>query len=452
MAVKIRNFAHQNMVIGTPYSLNVRITGGPDDVRVDGLPDKLYYHWNPSRNRVQIRGTPDKLVFDQQMIITADDQIRRQTYSVIPILPAFDQEITDTVIKGIPFTLPVAVSNVPTKVSIEGPYIGLRFTPTPQGFNLYGTIPEDANFTKDRFVFDVAVSNYAGVVNGTITLTTTHLGGVKFYILDGDGSVENTKIKVYPSIAASSTLSQTITKEKEFSLPSIPSSTARYVAVANDGTNLYLLHSKGPSSNADDLDDQIVVVSSDTQDGQTAGIIRRFSITRTSNYFQHHLDDLFYQEGKLYILTSHTTSNSYQSYFVLEDIEGSDPTRIINLNARGGGISVTQGRLTAVLYERASPNQGNYFRIYPPSYVDGLTLIAESYDVYTTHGVIRENFQINTNDISVTSLNNFAYILSSTLPGVISTVEIPTPVNRAERRNEIILSPVLSQPQGITHL
>ena len=70
---------------------------------------------------------------------------------------------------------------------------------------------------------------------------------------------------------------------------------------------------------------------------------------------------------------------------------------------------------------------------------------------YTTRSVIRVNLNNNTNNVSMTSLNNYAYILSSTLPDKISTLEVPTPVGRAVRRNEITLSPALSNPRGITH-
>jgi len=452
MAVRIRNFSHQDIHVNTPCSINIRITGNPSDVRVDGLPDGFYYHWNASRNRVQIRGTPQKLVFDKEMVVTADDQTRTQTYSVIPVLPAFNQNITENVVRGIPFTLPVAVGNAPTSVKIDGPWIGLKYTQNSKGFDLYGTIPENANFTQDSLVFNVVVSNQAGDVNGTITLTATELSDVNFYILDGDGSLPNTKVKVYPSVGASSTLSHTLTKSKEFNLPAIPGATANYVAIASDGTNLYLLHSKGPASNANDLDDQIVVVSPATQNGQTAGIIRRFDLERTSHYYDHDIDDIFYANGKLYILTSWGNDNTRQTYFVLEDVEGSDNTRIISLHGRGGAIALTQGRLTATLFDRASPNQGSYFRIYPPSWAAGLPLVADSHDVYTTNSPIRVDFAINTNDVSMTSINNFVYILSSTLTNIISTVELPTPIARADRRNEITLSPGLSQPQGITHL
>ena len=462
MALRIRQFSHQEILVGSQYSFNIRITGDDDElssieyVRVDGLPDNFYYNWNSDTNRIQIRGTPEKLVFDQEMIVYVENQVYSQTYSIVPVVPTFDQNITETVIKDVPFSLPVAVSNSYTAIKVEGPYIGLKYRNNPNGFDLYGTIPEIANFTKDSFVFDVEVSNQSGLINGTITLNIIELSNVNFYMLDGDGSVNNTQVKVYPAIGASSSnVLHTITKTKEFNLPNIPGSTANYVAIASDGTNLYLLHSKPQSdiiSRPADLDDQIVVVSPATQNGQTAGIIRRFAITRHSNYQYHDLDDIFYYNGKLYILTSYVTNTLYTSHFVLYTIDGSDIQRSINLQSRGGGIALTQGYLTAVLFNRNSPNQGNRFTIYPPSWATGRPLIADSGQTYTTTGVIRSDFNINTNDVSMTSINNTAYILSSTLRDKISVVEIPTPVNRASRRNEITLSPSLTAPRGIAHL
>jgi len=135
---------------------------------------------------------------------------------------------------------------------------------------------------------------------------------------------------------------------------------------------------------------------------------------------------------------------------VLYDIDGSDLSYIISLFERGGGISLTGGYLTAVLYSRANPNQGNYFRIYPPSWATGIP--RSDGTSYTTHAVIRSNNQNNTSDVSMTSINNFAYILSSTLLDVLSVVEVPTPVGTPIRRGEIGLSPTLTQPRGITHL
>ena len=446
MAVNIRQFSHQEMLVSTPFRLNVRITGGPSRVGVDGLPDGLHYDWNSARNRVQIRGTPEKLVFNQEMVITADDQVRRGTYSVVPFLPVFDRDIRETVIKGIPFTLPIEIQNAPTFANISGPYIGLG-SRGASPMVLYGLISEDAEFTRETFVFESAVGNQSGAVNGRITLTTRELSGVGLYILDSN------RVRVFPAIGPSDGLVEhTITESKSFNVPALPGVTANYVAIANDGTNLYLLHSAGGSSNAADLDDQIVVISPATQNGQTAGIIRRFSITRHSNFYAHELEDFFYRDNVLYILTSEVTSQYYQSYYVRYPIDNPNGVRMINLLERGGGISLIQGRVAAALFSRNSPNQGNRFEVYPPGYIDGLTLIAESGDRYRTFDVIRSDFAINTNDVSMTAIGNYAYILSSTLPDKLSIVEVPTPVGEPIRRGEINLGTRLTNPQGITHL
>lgn len=456
MAVRIRNFPYQEMRINTPFSLNIRITGNPSNVRVDGIPDGLYYHWNANRNRVQIRGTPETLVYHKEMLVVADNKRRRQLYSVIPFLPSFDQNIRQDVIKGVPFTLPVMVESTHASTEVEGPYVGVSWDITPDGFFLYGTIPENANFTIDAFVFNAAVSNFSGVTRGTITLTPQALGDTRFYFLDGDGSVANTKIKEYPVIPPPSEglVQQPTNKRKEILLPDIPGTTANYVAIANDGTNLLLLHSRrqGDVTNRPaDLDDQVVVVSPTVADGQRAGIIRRFSITRHSSFYNHELEDLYYYNGKVYLLTSYVTNTEYSSYFVLYTEGSPHLTRVINLLARGGGIAVTGNLLTALLFDRNSPNQGNYFRVYPPSWLNGMPLIADSGEVYTTYSVVRSAGG-SSRDLSLASLNNLSYILSSTLTDVVSVVELLPRVNRIERRNEIGLSPALSQPQGITIL
>ena len=439
MAVRIRNLGIHNMTINSSYSFNVRISGNPNSVSVEGLPDTFYYHWNPNRDRVKIRGTPERIVLNKEFTVKADDQIKSSEYSVYPLLPSFNQNITQKIVKGVPFALPILVDNTHTDVRIEGPWIGLKYRSYNYGFSVYGTIPENANFTADRFEYSVEVENQSGIVNGTIAFIPIELSNVKTYILDGN------KIKVYPSISASDTLNLTIQKEKEFNLPSIPGSTANYVGLTNNGTHIYALHS---ASSRDD--DQIVVISPTTQDGQTAGIIRRFGITRTSHYETHDIEDIFYKNGKLYILTADPDASIDNAYFVLEDIEGTDPTRIINLHAQGGGIGIVQDRVAAILFDRSSPRQGNRFRIYPPSYISGETLISESHEVYTTYDAISLSGISSTNNVSMTSINNYAYILSSTLPDRLSTVEVPNPIDRATRLNHITLSPVLTDPRGIT--
>ena len=450
MAVRIRNFSHQNWQVATPVRLNIRITGNPEDVKVSGLPLGMYYHWNTSRNRVEIRGTPEKVVFGKDMVVTADDQVRRQTYSVYPLLPVYNQDVRETVLRGIPFTLPVKIDNAPVNVKIDGPWNGVDYRVDTYGYHFYGLISEDANFTRDTFEYSVEVMNQQGTVPGTITITTTRLGDARFYVLDGH------TVKVFPAIAPpEGDVVPTLTQIKSFDLPSIPGSVANYVAIANDGENLYVLHSKPQSeitNRPDDLDDQIVVVSPATANGGTAGILRRFPITRVSTYYDHDLEDLYHHDEVLYISTRYRTSTAYNSFSVLYRIgEHVNTTRIISLLESGGGIALTRGFLTAALYNQ-SVNQRNYFRVYPPSYVSGMPLIADSAQVYTTSGVIRADLHRNVNDLTMTGLGNFAYILSATLPDVMSVVEVPDPVGVPIRRGEINLSPVLTQPNGITHL
>jgi len=450
MAVTIRNFSHKKLFVNTPAEFSIRILGGPRTVSVEGLPDGFYYDWVSSDRRVWVRGTPQNIVFDKTLTVHADDVVRRGKYSVYPLLPVYDTYIEKRVSRGVPFAIPVPVVNAWESIEIEGPWIGLRYRTDNYGFYLYGTIPEDGNFTRERFEYDVAVANRSGTVNGQIILTFGELteDGVHLYILDGS------MIRVFRSVALSSTETPTLIQVKAFTLPSIPGVTANYVALANDGTNLYVLHSVPQSSitTVADLDDQVVVVSPATANGATAGLLRRFSITRTSHYQSHDIEDFFYDDGKLFILTSEVTTSLYNSYFVREDIVGQEITRIMNLHARGGGIAEVQDRLCAVLFDRNSPNQGSRFRIYPPSWKSGTPLIADSHSVFTTNDPVAVNFGITTNRVAMTAVNNYVYILSSTLPNKLSTVEVPTPVNQGEGRNQINLDRTLSDPRGITAL
>ncbi|MDE0401695.1 MAG: hypothetical protein OXL96_28200 [Candidatus Poribacteria bacterium] len=453
MAVRIRRFAHQNWVIGTPQRLNVRITGNPTRVLVEGIPDTYYYNWNATRNRVELRGTPEKVVYDAEMTITGDDVERIGTYSVIPVRPAFNQDITRTVFKGVPFSLPVEIENTAfmveaadLSVQVDGPYIGLKPRNYKHGFDLYGTIDAAAQLTEDRFVFTPVVANYAGETRGTITIIPRDLSATRIYILDGN------TVKVFQSVVPLTGVQQTVQKVKEFTLPSIPGSTANYVALANDGTNLYALHSAGPSASVDELDDQVVVVSPATANGRTAGIIRRFGINRHLNYYQHDIEDFYYWDGNLYILTSFVSSTEYNSYFVYYPVDNPSGLRIISLLEKGGGIAVVQERVTAVLYNRNSPSQGNRMEVYPPSYISGQTLIVESADRYRTFDVVSQASSLTTNKVSLANINNFAYILSSTFLDRVSVAELPTPIGNPIRRGHILLGESLTDPRGITAL
>ena len=450
MAVKIRRFSHQNMTVNVPFEMFVKITGGPEDVSVEGLPDGFYYDWQSNQNRVYIRGTPQRIVFNEDLTIYADNDVRRNTYSVNPLLPVFDQNITKQVFRGVPFSVPVMVENAPVSVTVDGPWIGVRYMVNDYGYHVYGTIPQNAEFTRSRFEYNISVTNQAGTVNGTLVLQFSQVqsSGVHLYILDGS------TVRVYPYVGLSSSQTQTINRVRSFTLPDVPGATTNYVALANDGTNLWALHSKPQTDvgTSDDLDDQIVVVSPNTGDGQTAGILNRFSISRISNYYEHYLEDIFHYNNKLYIITRDSDTSVDNSYFVLHPLETSDSTRIITLHATGGGIGVTQNLLTAILYDER-PNQDNFFRIYPPSWLDARPLVSDSYDVYTTNRPIATNLQSNSRKVSMTSINNYVYILSSTLTNKLSTVELGNPVTgNATRRNQITLSPGLSDPRGITHL
>ena len=446
MAVRIRRVAHQDMPVLTPARFNIRITGDPANVRVDGLPDGLFYHWNSSRERVEVRGTPSELIYDEEMVVTADDKVKRGTYSVIPLAPTFEQNITRSVVRGVPFTLRVLVQNWLRDFRVRGPFSGLDTRHDKFKFELFGTIPEGDNLTLDQLVYDVEIGNYSGSLDGTITLIPQALSDVRFYILDGN------TVKVFQSVVPIEGLEQTVQKVKEFTLPSIPGSTANYVALANDGTNLYVLHSAGPSANVDDLDDQVIVVSSATANGRTAGTIRRFAINRHFNFYQHDIEDFYYFDGNLYILTSFVSSTEYNSYFVLLPIDNPSGLRIISLLEKGGGIAVIQDRVVAVLYNRNSPSQGNRMTVYPPGYVNGQILIVEAGDRYRTFDVISQASSLTTNKVALANINNFAYILSSTFLDRVSVAELPTPVGNPIRRGHILLNESLTDPRGITAL
>lgn len=173
MAVRITPFSHQNMVLNTPYSLNVPVSGNPDEVLVSGRLKGLSYHWNNPQNRIEIRGTPMNYAKDEEIVITAYDQRFTGTFSVLPVTPVIGALSRVIVQRGVNTTIPIPITGNITDLIIKGPWIGLHYRQTDSGGELYGSINSGSEFTSRTFNYSIEAYNNLGghSVFDTATLT-----------------------------------------------------------------------------------------------------------------------------------------------------------------------------------------------------------------------------------------------------------------------------------------
>ena len=167
MAVVITPFPHQYIPQGTPFSLDIHISGNPGNVSVDGPILGFKYHWTGTV--IQLRGTPPELANDIPVVVTADDAVFRGTLSVVRIRPIIGGLQRRIIQRGVAISIPIPITGHVSKLLIYGPYIGLHHRKTDTGGELYGTVPADAVFTTREFNFRITA--YNGDVFDTETLT-----------------------------------------------------------------------------------------------------------------------------------------------------------------------------------------------------------------------------------------------------------------------------------------
>ena len=169
MAVVITPFGHQNIPINTPFSLNVPISGNPDNVSVRGRLKGFYYNWTGTQ--VELRGTPEVYIENTEIVITADDESYTSTFSIIPIAPVIGALTRAIINRGIQVVIPIPIVGTVNNLVIEGPWIGLKYRLTDNGAEMYGIVPasSEAEFTIRTFTYSITA--YNGIAFDTATLT-----------------------------------------------------------------------------------------------------------------------------------------------------------------------------------------------------------------------------------------------------------------------------------------
>ena len=166
MAVVITPFPHQEIEIGRPFSLDIDVSGSPENVLVSGRIRGFSYHWTGTQ--IQLSVTPEVLVDNLEVTITADDETYTGTISIVPVRPAIANLPRQIVSRGQEIVIPIPITGHVSRWVVDGPWIGLKDRLTETGGELYGIIDASANFTARTFEFTIVA--YNGNVFDTATL------------------------------------------------------------------------------------------------------------------------------------------------------------------------------------------------------------------------------------------------------------------------------------------
>ena len=161
MAVVITPFPHQRIMVGTPFSLDIPISGNPSRAYLSGDVRGFRSHWTGTH--LQWRGSSDTYTISEEVVVIADDERYTGTFTVVPITPIIAPLSRVTVNRGEEVTIPIPITGHVTDLTIRGPWIGLkqRLTDARDG-EYYGTIDASADFTQRLFQYSVTAYNNVG--------------------------------------------------------------------------------------------------------------------------------------------------------------------------------------------------------------------------------------------------------------------------------------------------
>ena len=163
MAIVIAAFSHQEVPINTEFMLNIGITGtgSNTEIRVKGELHKFYYRWNATDEQIEIRGSSDRIVYDAEFTITAGNQSRTGTFSVVPVAPVIVDPGDQTFFKGVDPELEIEINNQANKVVVKSDWIGLGYQPGGVGVKIIGEV-WDEEFTVDDGILNIIAESPAG--------------------------------------------------------------------------------------------------------------------------------------------------------------------------------------------------------------------------------------------------------------------------------------------------
>ena len=165
----IEAIATQDITIDTDYELGIGITGDPEEVTVGGIITGFYYDWDASVDTLTIAGNAERLIADVVWTVNAKETpsstavTREITYSVVPAAPIIADIGEFDVPQQEGFSHQIDIANTPTTLKVNGLILGWKYDPNEDGVEVYGDLPEDANFTVDSGEIEVIAENDGGM-------------------------------------------------------------------------------------------------------------------------------------------------------------------------------------------------------------------------------------------------------------------------------------------------
>jgi len=161
MAVVITPFFHQNILVGTPFSFDIDVSGNPIHVSVEGRLKGFKYHWTGTH--IEWRGISNSYAVNEEVIIIADNERYTGTFSIVPITPIISDLSPVNISRGIQVSIPIPITGHVTDLVIRGPWIGLEYRLTEENNGeLYGTVQSSSNFTQRTFNYNIIAYNNVG--------------------------------------------------------------------------------------------------------------------------------------------------------------------------------------------------------------------------------------------------------------------------------------------------
>ena len=160
------------------------------DVTLEGDWEGFYMDWDQANGTLYVKSDEvTRLVGEYVWLVTVTEGGTTVTaefvYSVVPATPVITP-ITDTqtIYRGIDYSMPIGIMNNPDKASVEGLQVGMKHEANTDednpGLKVIGRLPTSAVLTETNFIATAMAENPGGMVTSNINFS---IGNVTFYLL-----------------------------------------------------------------------------------------------------------------------------------------------------------------------------------------------------------------------------------------------------------------------------
>ena len=343
------------------FEVEIPISGNPDKVVVKGLQDSFYYDWESGDDICYVRGRPRRLVKERIWDVMATKELsnrdieRQRTimYEVVSRAPVIDKTIgRQIVFQGGVFNLLIPVANSPSTATVISPILGTVSDIGDEGVIIRGDIPFDANFTIDESMFELEVSNDAGMDSHNVPFDISDDNATLIYILTSErimqgNTVIETRGRLYllnGDVRDNETVS--VVRSMSFIFPdeidghTFPRSANHSISrIGNNGTNLYFTvrHS---DNNASVDRTRFYSIDLAFDSGQTVVLSNSLAISEAREITSLPIQGVALDErGRLY-----ATDYRHGQLAVWDDLQGGNRDRNWNFNVGQGFFSTARPR------------------------------------------------------------------------------------------------------------